>query len=43
MVPKSVAIYGDVQKHYTDSPETPVGDPEIDFFFVGLSPHSINI
>jgi hypothetical protein len=29
-------IYGDVQNRYTDTPEMPIGDPEVDFFFIRL-------
>jgi hypothetical protein len=36
-------VYPDVQKRYADTPETLIGDPEIDFFFVRLFRHYINI
>jgi hypothetical protein len=29
-------VYGDMQKLYTDTPETHIGNPEIDFFSVRL-------
>jgi hypothetical protein len=35
--------YGDVQNRYIDNPETLVGDPKSDFFFVRFLGHFIMI
>jgi hypothetical protein len=38
-----VIEYGDVQKRCTDTPETSIGDTEIDFFLAHLFRDFINI